>query len=251
MLEKDWDRLAKKKEYLADVISPFAYKSSAEIIEKEIRRFANKNKTAIDLGTGLGILVPFLSRNFREVFAIDYSSGMVDFAKQHNKHLKNAVFEKMNMLDMPYKNKFDAAIAINSIIAPSIKSVTKIIKNIHKLLKKNGTLIAVLPSLEAILYCAMLVNEKKLKTYSEKTARKKTRQVIEGWCYDFLLGFMKEGKEVQKHFYDFEIEYRLKKAGFKDIEIKKIHYPWKVLEDKDRNFPGEEPVWDWLVVARK
>ena len=249
MRPSDWDKYASKKKYLHEVISPFSGKNSEKILKDEIKKFASGKKSAIDLGTGLGFLLPFLSKNFKRVKAIDYSPKMIEYARKHNK-LENVSLEVADMLKIKYKN-LDVAIAVNSVIASSVKDVEKILKNIHSLLSKNGVLIAVLPSLESVLYCAMLVYEKKLKRYSEKTAREKTMEEIESRDYDFLLGFLKEKGGEQKHFYDFEIEYRFKKAGFKKIKIMKLHYPWKILEDKERYFPEEEPVWDWLVMASK
>jgi len=251
MLEKEWDKLAEEKRYFKEVISPFAEKASAKILHDKIKKFAGREKSAIDLGTGLGKLLPFLSKNFKLVKAVDYSQKMIDFAERANKKLKNVSFEKMDMRKMPYRNLFDAAVAVNSVIASSVKEADRIIKNIHSLLKKGGVLVGIFPSLESILYCAMLVYEKQLKSHPLKIARDRTVNIIESWDYDFLLGFLNEKGGKQKHFYEFELEYRLKKSGFKKIEIEKIHYPWKVLEDKDRNFPGKEPVWDWLVVARR
>jgi len=249
MKPSDWDKYAGKKKYLHEVISPFSEKASTKLLQNEIKRFAGKSKSAIDLGTGLGFLLPFLSRNFKAVMAVDYSKKMIEFAKKHNK-LKNVSFETADMRKMKFRN-FDVAIAVNSIIASSVNDVEKILRNIHSLLNKNGVFIGVLPSLESVLYCAMLVYDKKLKSCDEKAAREETKKEIESRDYDFLLGFLKEKGGEQKHFYSFEIEYRLKKAGFKKINIMKLHYAWRVLEDKERYFPKEEPVWDWIVTASK
>lgn len=251
MLEKEWDELSRQKAYFEEIISPFSDKNSIKVLHDEIKRFSSKRKSAIDLGTGLGNLVPFLCSNFKTVDAIDYSPKMVEYVGRRNKKLANLECEKKDMRNMSFRKKFDFAVAVNSIISPSVKDVDLILKKIHSLLAENGKFVGVFPSLESVLYMAMLIYDDKRKRHSRKIARNKTKKIIESHAYDFLLGFLVEKGGEQKHFYEFELEYRLKKAGFKNTKIKKIYYDWKILADKDRYFPKEEKIWDWLVTASK
>ncbi len=57
--------------------------------------------------------------------------------------------------------------------------------------------------------------------------------------------------DVQKFFYYHEILYLLEKAGFKNIEFKKVEYPWTKEVSDYENFPKERPLWDWFVSCEK
>ncbi|MBW3023224.1 hypothetical protein KY308_03910, partial [Candidatus Woesearchaeota archaeon] len=123
-------------------------------------------------------------------------------------------------------------------------------KNIYSSIKKGGVFVGIFPAMENILYQAMLVYEREVKG-SKKGARRRTRKIIESWDYDFLLGFLTEKSGNQKLFYKFGLDYRLKKAGFKNFKITRLEYSWNSLEDKNIAFPGKPGPWDWLVVAKK
>jgi len=248
MEAKHWDRHAKR--YFEDIISPFADKKASKMIFDFVGRFSGKKKICADLGCGIGFLLPELSKRFKEVYAVDFSGKMIDFAKRKNKNLKNIVFEVGDLRKLKYKNKFDFAIAVNSILMPSANEIAIVLKNICNSLKKNGVFAAIFPSMEGILYQAMLVYERELKK-NKKLAAEKTRQIIESWDYDFLLGLLTEKSGKQKLFYEFELGYLLKKSGFKNIKISKLGYSWKSLEDKDIDFPGKPGPWDWIVAAKK
>jgi len=250
MRANEWDRLSAEKEYFSDVISPFDDSIASRKIKAEIKKFSGSRKKAADLGCGLGKLLPFLSKNFKEVRAVDFSGEMLGFSMKKNRQ-KNIVFEKKDLRELGCRQKFDVAASINSVLPPSAKEADKILKNISGCLKKNGALVGVFPSMESVIYTAMLVNERLLKKNSEKIAMKKTREIIESREYDFLFALLTEKGSEQKHFYGFELEHRLKKAGFRKIRIEKIHYGWKILEDKRKYFPKEEKIWDWLVTALK
>ena len=60
MESKHWDRHA--KQYVEDIISPFADKKASEAIFDFASRFGSKSKTAADLGCGVGFLLPALSK---------------------------------------------------------------------------------------------------------------------------------------------------------------------------------------------
>lgn len=249
MKPKDWDKISKS--YFEELTSPFA-KGVKNPLYSVIEKIKNtKSKSVIDLGTGIGNLVPFLSKNFKDVTAIDFSENMLKTAKKNCKE-KNVRFKQLDMKDMKeFYGKFDVAVSINSILLPSVKDVNKIISEIFNILKDNGKFIGVFPSLNSVLYYAMLVYEQELKN-GEDLARKRTYRTIGKEDYDFLLGILDyEGK--QKHYYDFEIEYRLKKAGFKNINIRKVFYPWELSDDDKYKelFKNESRLWDWFVTAEK
>lgn len=249
MKPKDWNKIA--EEYFDNLSSPFEDDVKNPLFSLVENMKKRKTMSVVDLGTGVGNLIPCLEKNFGSVVALDFSGKMLELAKNKAK-TKKVEFLKKDMRNLKgLYNKFDAAFAINSFLIPSVKDVKTMIAETRKVLKKNGTLFAVFPSLESVLYKAMLTYEHERKTKGRKNAKKETRKRIEKHKYDFLLGFMNEEGE-QKHFYKFEIEYRLKEAGFKNIIFKKVEYPWKLWEERYLlKFRSKPKMWDWLVVAEK
>jgi len=125
------------------------------------------------------------------------------------------------------------------------------LKQIVGILKKNGVLIGVVPALDSVLHTSMLVYEKYWKQFKDKTkAQKKTAKIIGHQDYDFSKGILDyQGK--QKIYYYYELLYRLHKAGFTNVKIEKLIFPWHSLEDKKVFFPKHPKPWDWLFIAKK
>lgn len=249
MHAKEWDNIAEN--YFENLSSPFEKDVSNPIysIVKNMR--ATSSLKAIDLGTGVGNLIPFLEKNFKEIFAVDFSDKMIKIAEKKKKTEKVKLIKKDMKNLKCFHSKFDVAFAVNSFLAPSIKDISKMLQEAKNVLKNKGKLIAVFPSLESVLYKAMLTYEHERKNKGKEKARKATKERIEKDKYDFMLGFMdEEGK--QKHFYKFEIEYRLNQAGFRNIKFDKVEYPWEnFCERYYLKFKNKKKMWDWIVTAEK
>ncbi len=249
MKKRYWDSVAKK--YFENIMSPFQEGVKNPLYDY-IDKFEGKDKSAIDIGTGIGNAIPHLAGRFAHVTAIDISDKMIEVAKEKHK-FENISFFVRDAADLgEFHGKFDVAVAVNSIIVPSVKDLEKIMGECCKVLKPGGRLLAVFPSMEAILYQAMLVYETVLQeTGSEKKARLRTSRELGAKKFDFLTGVDKEGF-AQKYFYRFEVNYRLKKAGFKNIRVSKVFYPWEISQESGYSpFHGKPRMWDWFVVAEK
>jgi hypothetical protein len=79
--------------------------------------------------------------------------------------------------------------------------------------------------MESIIYEGMLVLNKGLKNKKEKGDKISTKKIIENKKYDYLFGYYKDGKDIQKFFCYHEILYLLKKTKFKKIKFQKVEYP--------------------------
>ena len=106
--------------------------------------------------------------------------------------------------------------------------------------------------MEVYTYQSLIIADRQAKKggdYDETV--KKIKKLIPDEEHDFLLGITNfDGK--QKNYYRFEILWRLKKAGFRNIRIKKIFYPWREFEEAGQGyFPREDPPWDWYVICEK
>ena len=250
MKSKDWDRIS--KDYYSEVISPIKNTVGKNLLLKRIKYHSSKKKVVGDLGCGIGPLLERLSKQYKEVHAVDYSKGMIEQAKKNKG--KNITYHIKNLTDLNIlKNKLDVAIAVNSILSKDVKKINIIIPQIYNTLKKDGVFIGVLPAMEAYVYQAMLkMDEQLLKHPNQKQAISNVHKLIKSEKFDFLQGTASFGGDRQKTFYRFEILYRFKNAGFKNIKISKIYYDWKEWEIAGQlYFPKEKPPWDWFVECRK
>lgn len=250
MRKREWDQYA--REYHEYIISPFQ-KNIKNPIFADLKKINTKNLTVADIGTGRGDLLPFLSKNFKQVHAIDFSDKMLEIAKEKNQEYKNIIFEKedikrLTKLDL----KLDVAIAINSILHPHFEDVNKSIKQIYDSLNDNGIFIAIFPSMESSIYNFTLIYEREYKKYKdEKKALAVTKRIGDRKKYNFITSTYDEQGEKQKFFYGFDIKNKLRQAGFKSIQIKKVYLPWGDACGDYEDFPEMPEMWDWYVIANK
>ncbi len=246
---ENWDKYAKN--YHEHIISPLQSKINNPIFHliKNIQK--SEEMIAADLGTGIGDLLPFLSEQFNKVYALDFSENMISIAKEKNKHAGNIIFKRCDMKELTkLKLNLDVAIAVNSIINPSISDIKIILSEINKSIKEGGLFIGVFPSMESIIHYAMLVYERELENSEELQAIIKTKIVVEWDKYCFIRGLYDDCGEKQKFFYEFELKNKLEEAGFKNIKIKKVQYPWGEHGDFDM-FKDKLMMWDWFIIATK
>ncbi len=258
MIDKEakvWDRSAKK--YFDDVVSPFAEGVKNPIfwyLDNKISGNLNE-MSVIDIGCGIGNFLPTLSQKFAHVTGIDFSPKMIELAKEKTKSYSNIHFLVRDARDLTeFHNQFDVAVSVNSVLLPKIVDVEKILREANLVLKENGTLLAVFPAMEALLYRSLLIQEKALEEgFSEEEAIQKAKKdLTETTPCNFEAGIVKYPDCQQKNYYLFELKYRLWKAGFTNIKVRKVHYPWEVYEDDTLlAFHGKQKLWDWFVYAKK
>jgi len=99
-----------------------------------------KDKTILDLGCGYGEnCIEFIKKGSRKVIGIDISKKMLEVAKMKNCdpkiEYKNIPMEEIGNL----KKKFD--IVVSSLAIHYIEDYSGLIKNVYKLLNKNGLLV--------------------------------------------------------------------------------------------------------------
>lgn len=239
MNAKNWDKYASS--YHEFIICPFD-KGVKNPLLNSIKKL-KKNLVVADLGCGLGYLLPFL--NFKKVYAIDFSKEMLKEAKK--KAGKNVILKQADLRKLP-KMELDVAIAVNSVLGPKIEDVNLVLEQIHKSLKTNGKFFGIFPSMESVIHNSMLVYEREKKNNSIKKAMTRTKRIVENSKYCYIRGIYDDG-EKQKFFYRFELENRLKEAGFSKIKIGKVEYPWGKHGEYE-TFKGKPKMWDWFVEAK-
>lgn len=248
MNETSWDKLAEN--YHSFVISPFQKDVKNPLID-DIKKVSNrKEKIVAEFGCGRFELGKFLSKNFKKIYAYDFSKGMIKKARDNNP-FSNVEITKLDTTKLDILEKFDIAISVNSLLMDSFEKIKESLKNIYFSLKKGGEFFMIAPSMESILYEGMLILNRESIKKSEKIARNSTKRIAENNKYDYFLGYYKDGKDTQKFFYLHELVFLLEKTGFKKLIIKKVEYPWKKEISDYENFPEERPLWDWFIRCKK
>ncbi len=245
MNSQAWDLISKN--YFSEIVSPFQ-EGVINPLFKNLEKYPGKgSKTAADLGCGIGNLLPFLCPRFKKVWAVDFSKGMLRKARQ-KANFKNVNYLKRSMLNLEYlKGKLDVAVAVNSVLAPSSIEIDQMLEQIRATLKPGGCFMGVFPSMESILYHGTLLFDQELERgQGELKATQNAKRRLERTKYDFVSGLYTESGQTQKLYYGFELRKRLKRAGFSNVRLGKVLYPWDTVGDFE-DFSGEPMMWDWFV----
>ncbi len=212
-----------------------------------------KTKSAIDLGCGTGPLLPLLVEQFGDVHALDFAPAMIRRSKERlAANADRVTFHNRTMDQLgDLAGKFDLAVAINSLVMPDVRDVDRTLKAIHAVLKPEGTFLGVVPSIDAIHYHTMLLLDRELdKGLDPVEAERLAAYHGEHRYYEFGFGrFLFQGLR-QKFWQPFEIEYRLKRAGFSSVTLDRVLYPWDDHVPGGSDFAGYPPSWDWSFTAR-
>ena len=136
--------------YDNEVFSVFADKSAENPIFDYLIQKQNE-LTVADIGCGPGNFLPFLSQQFKQVIALDYSDTLLQKAKENNAQLTNIEYKSEDMQDLSsIYNKLDIAISVNSILPETIGEVDKMISEIYRSIKPGGEFIGILPAADTI-----------------------------------------------------------------------------------------------------
>jgi len=131
-----YDKIYKKNKIEEGKVSPMV---------KEIPEFLFKNCKCLDLGCGQGKETFYLANLNCKVMAVDSSSVAIKQIKTKVKEegYKNIKAKKMNIKDCTTKDKnnYNIILCLNVLNFLEKKDVYKTIKNIKKLLKKDGIII--------------------------------------------------------------------------------------------------------------
>jgi SAM-dependent methyltransferase len=175
---------------------------------------------------------------------------MLARARPRCRGLGNVHFLERSLTDLaPLHGRLDAAVAVNSLVLPAIPDLEETLRQIRACLRQGGVLLAIVPAMDAVHYYTMLLLDRALAAGKPlAAARKNAAYFGEHALYDFAFGqFRYEG--LEQHFWQpFEIGYRLRRAGFRRVRLKRVHLSWEQFAcgDSLRRHPSP---WDWFVRA--
>jgi SAM-dependent methyltransferase len=150
-----------------------------------------------------------------------------------------------------FARRLDVAVTVNAVLTPDSAKLDRTFAGIASALRPGGVLVGVFPAMEAVLYQGLLIHERERRRREPVRARRATSRILERAKYDFVHGTYTEAGRAQKFFYAFELEHRLRRAGFRRVRLGRVEYPWGEAVGGYESFPGEPPMWDWLVRAER
>lgn len=245
-----WDRHAERYEkifldpYGPGVINPLL-KALDAIADAE-------TKTVVDLGCGTGPLLPRLIDRFARVVAVDFAPSMIELAKRRLGDRADRVkFRNANMSSISeFESGVDVAIAVNSLVAPEVSEIAAALRSIRACLRPGGVFLGVVPSLDAIYYHTMLLYDEAIERgLSPREADRHASIHAEHRRYDFAFGRFRYQGIRQKFWQPFELVHRLRKAGFEDVRLDRVLYPWEACDAGSGRDDRRPPGWDWSFVA--
>lgn len=113
----------------------------------------SKGMDVLDLGTGTGVLLPYLSEIVGpegHVTAIDLSEGMLSIARKKYGHLENVEFRKLDFEEEQIPGKYDVALLYS--VYPHLHAPADTIEWLFKMnMKPNGRIVIAFPSDEEFI----------------------------------------------------------------------------------------------------
>ena len=221
-----------------------------KLLVKAIKKYAKSTHSVIDIGCAIGKWLPVLSPLFKKVIALDISANNLKIAQQLYPTLPNVTYKRADMSAVSAKiPAAEFGVCINAILTPHAKDRAIFFSNLKKCIKKNGTLVLTVPSLESYLLTRIIQRQFGIdkKAFAEKITGKKA---LQKWIL-LMQGVGEIDQVPHKHFLEEELLLNLGKSGFNVIEIKKIEYPWSTEFNHPPSWLQSPKPWDWMVLAQK
>jgi SAM-dependent methyltransferase len=212
------------------------------VIRRAIRAAARRHDAVIDFGCGVGGYLALLSRTFTRVHAIDWSPRCVAQAKRRAERLANVAVERNTPRALKrLERTFGCVVAANVVIHPDGHVRRRLWSAIRRVVKRGGTGIFVVPSLESAAYCEFM--------------RRRTAPRLPS-SYDFHpdlpraeAGTVSIEGVPTKHYTGDELSATLATCGFRLSRLDRANYKWSTESlNPPRRMRAELP-WDWLAVA--
>lgn len=163
------------------------------LVHDLLKRIPGRRKmTVADLGCGRGEWLDFLSRHFGHVVAIDYAPVTLAAARRSCRH-EGVIFRRRDLRDLsPFRGCLHVALALESVLGPGVEDVDRMLGEVHASLVEGGLFVASFP------------------------ARPKRGAPIAMPLAGFPV------PEGPLRFSEVDLQYRLRRAGFRAVRIKRI-----------------------------
>lgn len=244
-----WDKNAAT--YEEDVFNVYRNDKKG-IIKKLVEKLADKEKSIIDFGCGIGNALPLLSPLFGHITAVDISRKCIERAKTIAS--ENVSFRRMDLalgkVDLPLT---DFLICCNVAISGNNKRNFRILANALSLLNKNGRAIFVLPSFESMSLSTFTL----IDWYNKEDL--KISDIPRSELMHFDAKHRKEMEEgivyIQdaptKHYRFPELFTLFHDSTFQIEAVEKVEYNWDTELNAPPSWIREPFPWDWMVEVKR
>lgn len=246
--EKHWNAIAPSYE---DEIFDVFKSDKNKILPQYFKRHANPSNRAIDFGCGVGKAFPYLAPVFKEILALDISEECLSTAKE--RPYTNITFKHADLSNPRLKiAPADFAFCCNVIMLPEVEKNAVMFRNIYKSLKKGGSALIVVPSLESVLHASWQL----IRLYKKEGVDLKNIPTYEFDYFkadkpNLVQGIIHINNVPTKHYTHCELQELMREAGFRITAIEKIEYDWNTEFDKPARWMKDPYPWDWLIECRK
>tara|TARA_Y100001934_G_scaffold173505_1_gene205769 strand:- start:169 stop:924 length:756 start_codon:yes stop_codon:yes gene_type:complete len=222
------------------------------IIRREIRRASGA--FAADMGCGIGNFLPLLSARFQHVNAIDFSAACLRECRSTHATIENVSYLRKDLRQTTRHFKpVDFILSVNALLSPRLADQLAMFHSLARHLKKNGTLLLVVPSVESAMLADHRFTEWCLRTgtspaHAQRIANGAERREDLEIASD---GIVKIAGSATKHYLREEIQLRLESLKFNVRSIRKLDYAWDTEFEEPPKWMQEPYPWDWCVVATK
>jgi len=235
-----WDRQA---EHWDDEIFDSLREDVRGVIKRALRAAARTHDRVLDFGCGVGGYLPFLSRQFVHVHAIDWSGPCVAEARRRTRDLGNVAVERNSPHALARLERgFGCVVAANVVIHPEGRVRARLWSAIRRTVTRGASGVFVVPSLESAAYCEFirrLTAPRRPSAYDfhPRMARAEAGTVaIEG--------------VPTKHYTAEELTSVLAAAGFRLTRLARASYRWSTEAMTPPRRMRPTLPWDWVAEAR-
>lgn len=241
--ESFWAEVA---DYDAQIRSIFATRN---IITDALGNFPDAHeKVACDLGCGVGNSFQYL-RNFRTVYAVDYSENMLSQAAERKK--TNVSLIKARIEDVALPEPCDLTLALASVMPESNDHFHVMMDNIIRNTAPDGTIMLYVPSLESRTFAFQKhVDILMAEGRSQEEVATIIRDDIQRYQFNPLGYMLTDSGLLQKQWLEEEIRYRLAQYNFTDIRIEKFKLDW-IKQVKLPHLAHMPRHWNWFVTITR
>ncbi len=262
----NWDTLSGR--YFQTVLSPFdptiaVPNSLTEAILRAVQKKQGENTslTILDVGCGPGNLLTLLENAFASediqmhYIGVDYSAAAVELAKQRlgTSSLRGEIIHT-DLLDRNLHVRGDVVVCINAILGSSRQHNVDLLKRLVAVSRSTRTdIICLLPAFEAFEHIAQLRERSYARKFGAEQGQRAVESLVHLKAPDPQSASYSDDGRTRQYFHSLDtIRRETELAGLVIVNgPQKFYYPWSLARRFDYGyFPGEEPVWDWLLVCR-
>jgi len=246
--QQHWNKIASS--YNDEIFDVFA-SDRKKILPEYLKKHGKKSGTALDFGCGNGKAFRLLSPLFRDVTGSDISENLLKVAE--SRKFKNVTVLHRDLadpeIDLP---KTDFVFSCNVIMLPEAEANMRMLRNIFKSLKKGGSCVLVVPSVESMMFSSWrLMDLYRKEGTSPEDIDPEEFDYFNGTPQEIADGVFYIDGVPTRHYTAPQLEAMTREAGLKLTALEKVEYNWESeIADPPKDLKGPYP-WDWLVECRK